>query len=359
MAKRKNPDIDLRGLQRAYESGDQNAGLEFIAGLIKSGNLELSQFPLPLLVRSVDLKKLLDQRYNRQGDQLVHVLGMPLYSIINFVNETVEEFIEAHEQRDEGPTCEQRLEIFYHKHHLIFNPDNQLNERGQQSLITEVNYTTAGAEEKSHETRILYWGHTVIEVMLTSQYNTEYSDITIENYRNQAQPNGLLRKLTFNIESQTLHLLNIEIIADLEGLWQDKARGEKQLKPVGNALSLMSDIQLPYEGAPRLITGSCEDKPCCGHDICPPRWSHDGSQAAMVCAFCNGYVEAGSRYSSHEKCIRNSMRQEDGDSFGYGDEPGYDEEDEDSNEEDSDDEDEEEYQDEQEWEQDPPDYYND
>lgn len=73
-----------------------------------------------------------------------------------------------------------------------------------------------------------------------------------------------------------------------------------------------------------IMRGQCEDYPACGHDYCPPRWSHSGEQVAMVCT-CGALVPLESRYSLCDTCLRS-----DPDDYGYAgyDYDGYDYDDE-------------------------------
>jgi len=343
--KRKNPDGDRRSYERAYSTGDQSAGLQLVSDLIKSGDLELSRFPLSLLTASQDLRHLLQQRYNRQ-DALIQVRGISFVHIINLINEITDEFIEA--QVENTDPEEHRLEQFFNK----YLPGTDNHNRARELRLIE-----DGEKEKDHAIQINYCADTII-VLMASQYGADYPEVTIDNYRNLPDPMGLLRKFTFHFASDTIRLANIEIVVHESGLWQSRNSERHLTAHTGNCLILSSDISLPFDGSPRLITGSCEDKPCCGHDICPPRWSHTGAIAASVCAFCGGMVGRGSRYSSHDNCIRRSLREEDPDfEYGVRDDEDPDEESEEDHDADDEDADNDDYFDDQhEYEYDPPDY---
>lgn len=355
MAKRRNPDEDIRQLEKAFEGGDQEAGLKLISALIKSGKLELDHFPTALLNKSSDLKQLLKQTYNRQGDSLVTICGVKLVTVINQVHEIIEEFVEAHGT----DTPEQSVSAFFNKYLNNFENSESCVE-SELGLFEDSEYTTS--EETDHSILVAYRDIATEEcvsnifVMLASQYRTEYTNITIENYRNLPDPVGLLRYFRFRLTSSgELILVSFKIREHSQGLWQDDTEAlQRHLSAIREPVVLLNEIELPFTGPPRLLTGSCEDRPCCGHDICPPRWSHTGEQAAAVCAICGDYVDSGSRYSSHESCLRRSVEAEDGYYDDY-----YDEDEEEEDEEDDENDEDDDYHNDAfyEWEHDPePDY---
>jgi hypothetical protein len=49
----------------------------------------------------------------------------------------------------------------------------------------------------------------------------------------------------------------------------------------------------------------CEDYPCCGHDICPRRWT-DGRQAEVICV-CGASLPPNSRFSICDSCLKRPM----------------------------------------------------
>lgn len=77
----------------------------------------------------------------------------------------------------------------------------------------------------------------------------------------------------------------------------------------------------PLDDEPTLETGGCEDYPCCGHDICPARWS-TGQQADMRCV-CGASVPLNSRFSICNSCM-NAPDPDDPYGGGYDDDPGPD-----------------------------------
>jgi len=80
---------------------------------------------------------------------------------------------------------------------------------------------------------------------------------------------------------------------------------------------------MPLNVTPHIERGRCEDYPACGHDMCPPRWSHTGRQVGMICAICGGEMPPGPS-SIHPACMRRSIAQED--PYYPDDEEDYDEE---------------------------------
>ena len=109
-----------------------------------------------------------------------------------------------------------------------------------------------------------------------------------------------------------------------------------------SVLASLLDAEEDFEGDledleehPEIIDEICEDYPCCGHDICPPRWS-DGGQASMVCT-CGTLLPVNSRFSICNDCLGVGY-----DDFGYREYDGPDDEgdyDEDDEEDDYDDQD--------------------
>jgi hypothetical protein len=74
------------------------------------------------------------------------------------------------------------------------------------------------------------------------------------------------------------------------------------------------ETKLPSEEVPHIYSGPCEDFPHCGHDICPPFWSHTGEQVAIAC-ICGDYVPLHSTSSICDRCMRGDTQFDEYDEF--------------------------------------------
>lgn len=341
-------DITLRELQRKYEaSGSIEDGVNFLNALLRVGSVDLNSFPLAVLQQanlplSCKSRECIDFRSKHQ------LYGYQINELLGQIQELIQPYWEAHQGQD----AFENITLWFAQHGL---PEEQAEASQQVVLEEEDYYDMPPYDSEDIFYDLVVWYPTIpeIRVFTASQYADTYGDIRAdfssgsgraEVPKNLPAPIGLLREFIFRFGPNGPQLVGINVVAHQQGLWSHKPRLEaienlittSQWQPYNaplptadrlNFLIVYDDLMpnLPMNTTPRIIRGSCEDYPACGHDMCPPRWSHTGRQVGMICAICGGEMPPGPS-SIHPACMRRSLAQED--PYYYGDEDYEDEDDE-------------------------------
>lgn len=345
----------LRGLQRQWlRTGSPEDGVEYLRALLRSQPIDLADFPtdvlrranLPISSRDFRSKNLL------YGDTILGLLGI--------LQNTMQGYWEILQPE---PIPEGAIPAF-DRIAFWFAENNLLEEQAvaSQQVVGapeyDDDYYDPGIEYDSEEIfydLIVWYPDThEIRVFTASQYADTYGDLIADFSEGHAQvpqnipdPMGVLREFVFRLGydgavPEGWQLVGINVVAHQQGLWSGKPRAEtletlittsewrgQSSLPTSNRRNyfvLIDEITpaMPLNVAPNIERGRCEDYPACGHAerdeygsmraFCPPRWSHTGRHAGMICAICGGEMPLGPS-SIHPACYRREMARED--PYGY------------------------------------------
>lgn len=344
----------LQKLKRAWFLGDTETGIEYLNNLLRIGTIELTEYPLDLLRKSSQLTSILSTRYySRQQRHKLTIFGQNLADLLQQFQDELEPFWVANNAYNEGYS----IINFFNLRQL---PAEQAEEA--LNIVLDESYQ----EEDSFEDAVVWYPDLCeIHIFVASEYGragdlpVSFSSGRAETVSDIPLPTGVFREIVFKYIDDQWKLTGISVLAHEDGFWitppvsfLQKAILFGQVYNTENMvvssarenyLILQDEITPSVPSTiPTIVRGYCEDYPACGHDICPPRWSHTGRQVAMICAVCGGEMPLGPS-SIHSSCFRSGFSEEDYYDYGYEEDYDYDY-------------DEEEYTDEEEYDEEDEDY---
>jgi len=350
----------LRGLQRKWEStGSAIDGTAYLLAQLRVQPIDLSEFPINVL-NAAKLSISRDDRksFNFRAANLLY--RRPITEVQGEIQEQIQPYYERLQPApgpDGAVPAYDRLAHWFAEQNL---PEEQA--AASQAIVAEEYddddgdwYGYGGNPEydsEEHFYDLVVWYPQVpcsdhaqcsehraeIRVFVGSQYADNIGDIRAdfssgfaEVPENIPPPMDVLREFIFWQEDGRWQLRGINIIAHGAGVLQSKLESIKVLIETSEWHLHSNYYPLPLLGRrehfilydeltpqllsgfneePTILRGSCEDYPACGHDRCPPRWSHTLRQAGMICAVCGGEMPLGGS-SIHPACFRRSSAYDD------------------------------------------------
>lgn len=296
---RRNIDEDVRGAERLWIQGrDHDSGVVYARHLLRAGRLELTEFPLAIL----------HELFPDGVADTATLYGFPIVGI----KEDLEHAVHALMQQAASDNTQGALHELT-KHYssmsatttLVWFPDTH----DLSWCYNWKRFNTQSVRLRDGE---------IDEGSLSNHYAALQVDFTLPGHLSANSP-----FYPFH------HIVSLEAeLTDYVGYY------DEQLGRNADYLVIFDEIPSNWDDNPRVYYGRCEDFPCCGHDICPPREESSNVQLAMSCT-CGRLVPRNASSSLCENCL-GGVRREAYYGEDFEDEPDDEDEDEDEEEDDED-----------------------
>jgi len=302
MAKyRRNIDEDIREAERQWmEHQDRPSGLAYANQLLRAGQLELTAFPFEII----------QEMFPSGVPDSPTLYGATVGDIRDNLSTRVNAMMRSPNVAEDLASLARNFDPMYATTTLIWFPESHdlsLRYNWKQFDRDSVRLRDGEIEEES----------------LTNIYRSLQVDFTLPEHESGNAP---FSNFHYVVTSDSL----IEYFG-----YYDEQRGR-----IEKFLVLNDGIPGDWNAAPSVSSGRCEDAPCCGHDICPPREAGSGVQLAMVCT-CGRLVPRNAGSSLCGGCLSGVRHEayygEDFEPYTGDDEEDIDEDDEDDENEEDDD----------------------
>jgi len=289
---RRNIDENIREAERQWiEHQDRTSGLNYANQLLRSGQLELTAFPLEII----------REMFPSGTSDIAILYGTSVGDILENLKAKADIMMQSAGSGSDLAALRQTCNPMYATTTLVWFPESK-------DLSLRLNW------KQFNRDNIRINAGEIDEESLSYVYRALQVDFTLPGHDSENPPFYAFHYTTSG-----------DSITDYFGYF------DEQLGRENSFLVLKDEIPGDWNAAPSVSYGRCEDYPCCGHDTCPPR--SDGVQLAMVCT-CGRLVLRNASSSLCEGCLR-GVRHE----AYYGEEEYFEPGDDDDDDDDDDDED--------------------
>jgi hypothetical protein len=270
---RRNIDEDIRDAERNWvQNRDHASGVSYAKYLLRAGHLELTQFPLAIL-----------HELFPDGVAITATLhGALIGNVLHDLDQTVYDMMQrASADNTQGALYElsRQYKAMYGMTTVVWFPD---------SHELSCRYNWKRFDRQSVRIR----DGEIDEESLSNHYAALQVDFTLPGHATGNPP-----FFAFH------HIVSLEA-----NLTEYRGYYDRQVGRSANYLVIVDEIPSNWDDNPRVSYGRCEDAPCCGHDICPPREADSGVQLAMSCT-CGNLVPRNASSSLCEGCLRGVRRE--------------------------------------------------